>query len=83
MSDNNNLTLSIIAVVSGISAAFVLILKHIKKSECSACCKIQTRTPITLAPPPSHILQHNTHTTKNISTNNNNNITTTITEIDV
>ena len=80
MSENSSLAISIVAVISGISAGIVLILKHIKKSECSNCLKIQTRTPITLAPPPSPIL--NT-TNKNISTNDNNNTTITIKEIEV
>jgi hypothetical protein len=57
MSDSTT-AIAIVAVIAGIGSAIALILKHIRHSECSKCCIIDTRTPIALAPPPSPINQH-------------------------
>lgn len=48
--------IAIVAIITGLGSAIALILKHIKHSECSNCCKIDTRTPTILAPPPSPVL---------------------------
>ena len=56
MSDSTT-AIAIVAVITGIGSVITLILKHIRHSECSKCCIIETRTPpdsphIELTPPP-------------------------------
>jgi hypothetical protein len=78
MSDSTTTSIAIVAIITGIGSALALILKHIKHSECSKCCIIDTRTPpdtpnIQLtAPPPSPINTHKND--KNDKNNNDNNI---------
>lgn len=58
MSESTTTAIAIVAIITGLGSAIALILKHIKHSECSNCCKIDTRTPTILAPPPSPATIH-------------------------
>ena len=53
MSDTNTpaLAVGIVAVITALGSAAILVLKYIKHSKCSKCCEIDTRTPTDVAPP--------------------------------
>jgi len=54
MADNTGATaIALVALSTAVFTGVALILKNIKHSECSKCCKIDTRTPTTRTPPPS------------------------------
>lgn len=66
MSSDSTTAIAIVAVITGIGSAIALILKNIKHSECSKCCVIDTRTPTTLAPPPSPCSMPKNNENKNV-----------------
>lgn len=61
MSDSTTTAIAIVGIITGIGSAVALILKNIKHSECCSCCKIDTRTPVSLAPPPHKSINTNTN----------------------